>query len=1089
MLKKYHNIVDRTIIDGDTVQFEGHTYSTAGNYPVRYTSSYGCDSIIELRLTVNRMFDDSIAVCANALPYLWQLPSDSTKYMTIYESGIYRDTVTNTEGMTTAIGLKVNVLPLAYAATPVVATICEGDIYRFRDRLLTEQGTYFDTLVAANGCDSIVQLSLQVMPVQHQVDNRTIFEGESVVFYGQTYTTSGIYTHNDTTEYGCTNTHQLVLTVLKEVEMDTTAYVCTYDLPFRWNGYEFNETGIYKVPTTWTDSSRVVTNLNLIVREAPYREINVNMCYGNTFIVNDDVITESGTYDYIIPSQNGCDSTVRYIVSVHNRFERWDTAHISDQQYYDFPADNGTIRHLTIPGDYEYTGKTTISQCDSIIHLHLVVHPSYYFKDSLEICKSAPNYPYEWKDGHDSLIATIYDSGTYYNKHLTTKYGFDSIYELKVMVYDSYLLEETYDIGEGEHLDIHGMDITQPGIYYDNLLSSHGCDSIFRIVVNPRRVREFTWVKEICEGEYFEMPDGSKKTQTGNYKYVSPAKDSIIYLSLTVLPVNYTEERIVITDKAAQSGYLYQGKLYTNLQLGNNVFEERIASGTRCDNIHRLIIYVTKLYSDWDLMALCPGHPLVVNGKTITEAGFYNLEVRSKTTGEIDSLHRVEVYEAPSFDFPATDTIKMCLGDTLYVGDKIITRGGHHDIVLKTVDGCDSVYHYDVELYESYSYDTTVNIVDYESYFWKQTNKTYKQGGTYQRIWPTIHNCDSTYTLHLNVVETYRDTLTKFVCEGGSFYWRDSVYAKDGFYTDTVKEPDRNFSAIYSLRLIISKQTTITNAWASSVACGDAKTLDIEFEYDGAKPEYYSFIFDALAKRERFRDTINVQFGPDMIAHVNMPSFSVAYIDSAKGHTNYVRPDNYTLTLSLDNGVCGNKDFPNIKFRVNYPSWIIEQNWNDVVAPLKPELNGGYDFSQVRWEVTRGGDIVALPGNISNAPYLHYDDLREDDQVVMYATRRGENYELPTCPITIKKAGQFEDHPTIDNPSVNPSQAPRHMPVVNVSSPRDGQYAIYSFTGMQIEEGQLIEGTIQVTLPAVNGIYFIRTTCNGESITHKVMIY
>ena len=49
------------------------------------------------------------------------------------------------------IGLKVNVLPIARAAEPIVATICEGDYYKFGDEVLTAQGTYYDTLTADNG--------------------------------------------------------------------------------------------------------------------------------------------------------------------------------------------------------------------------------------------------------------------------------------------------------------------------------------------------------------------------------------------------------------------------------------------------------------------------------------------------------------------------------------------------------------------------------------------------------------------------------------------------------------------------------------------------------------------------------------------------------------------------------------------------------------------------------------------------------------------------------------------------------------------------------------------------------------------------
>ena len=1094
VLKTYHNVVYHSIFEGDSVEFLGNYYKTAGNYPFHFTSSFGCDSIIELQLTVNRLFDDSISICANDLPYVW-------KGKTIYESGIYRDTVINTQGKETVIGLKVTVLPIVHAPEPIVATICEGDFYKFGDTILTTQGTYYDTLVAVNGCDSIVMLALQVMPTKHQIDNKTIFEGDTVMFYGDTLTTSGIYTHNDTTANGCANTHQLVLTVLKEARMDTTAYVCENKLPFIWHGYEFNQSGDYEVPTAWTDSSRVVTTLHLIVREAPYKEVHVNMCYGNTFIVNNDVITESGTYDYTIKSQLGCDSLIRYIVTVHHTFERWDTAHISDKQSYDFPADDGSTRHLTIPGDYEYTGKTALTECDSIIHLHLVVHPSYYFKDSIEICKSDANYPYVWKDGHDSVITTIYETGTYFNKHLTARYGFDSIYELRVAVYDSYLIEEKYEIGVDEHLDIHGQDISKPGIYYDSLLSSHGCDSIYKIVVNPKRVKEFTWTKEICQGEYFEFPDGTKFTQTGNYKYVSAAKDSIIYLSLNVISVSYTEERIVIAKASLQpcggtdpNCYSYlnpkNGKLYNDLHVGYNIFEERSASGTKCDNILRTIIIVTEHYNrTWDQLPLCPGSQIEINGTVITQPGSYQIECLSDLTGEMDSLYRVKVYLAKSYDMPAVD-VTICQNELPYTfAGETLRRAGSYTFTKETKEGCDSIVRINLSVNPTYHEYTDVTIPDYEKYQWKD-GVEYNQTGEYDYVLPTINSCDSTNTLRLTVIPTQRYTSADTICEGQEYTWRGHTYRESGYFTDTVYRPESFFSAIYTLQLTVLSPTFVNNATATDF-CADDKEFSVSFSYSGAKPTMYSIYFDAQAKSVGFQDIINKPLlGEDKIATIPVPQKSDTL---PMGQNNYIKPNWYTMSLVFDNGACAPSSADNIKFCVKYPSWVIEQNWDDVVAPLNKTNNGRYEFSQVEWNITRtiGGytDVISIPNN--GQGYLHYDDLRVGDEVFMIATRKGENYSIPSCPIVIQPyASSTGNEPTLVDPIyVYPKMAPRHAPKITIEAPNGCDYTIYSSMGSFISGGSMEAGKQEVTLPNTNGIYFIRTVQGKEDTTHKVVLY
>ena len=1094
VLKTYHNVVYHSIFEGDSVEFQGKYYKTAGNYPFYFTSSYGCDSIIELQLTVNRLYDDSISICANDLPYVWN-------GKTIYESGIYRDTVVNTQGKETAIGLKVTVLPIAHAPEAIVATICEGDYYKFGDSLLTVQGTYYDTLVAVNGCDSIVMLALQVMPTKHQVDTKTIFEGDTVMFYGDTLTTSGIYTHSDTTENGCANTHQLVLTVLKEARMDTTAYVCENKLPFIWHGYEFNQSGDYEVPTAWTDSSRVVTTLHLIVREAPYKELSISLCYGNMLIVNRDTIKESGTYDYTVPTPLGCDSLIRYIVSVHNRFERWDTAHISDKQSYEFPADDGSMRQLTIPGDYEYTGKTYETACDSIIHLHLVVHPSYYFKDSIEICKSDANYPYVWKDGNDSVITTIYETGTYYNKHLTARYGFDSIYEFKVAVYDSYLIEEKYEIGVDEHLDIHGQDISKPGIYYDNLLSSHGCDSIYKIVVNPKRVKEFTWTKEICQGEYFEFPDGTKLTQTGNYKYVSATKDSVIYLSLNVISVSYTEERIVVAKASLQpcggtdpNCYSYlnpkNGKLYTDLHVGYNIFDERSASGTKCDNIHRIIIIVTEHYNKtWDQVPLCPGGQIEINGTVITQPGSYQIECLSDLTGEMDSLYRVKVYQAKSYDMPAVN-VTICQNELPYIfAGETLRRAGSYTFTKETREGCDSIVRINLSVNPTYHEYTDVTIPDYQKYLWKD-GVEYNQTGEYDYVLPTINSCDSTNTLRLTVIPTQRYTSVDTICEGQEYTWRGNTYRESGYFTDTVYRPESFFSAIYTLQLTVLSPTFVNNATATDF-CADDKEFTVSFSYSGAKPTTYSIYFDAQAKSVGFQDIINKQLlGEDKIATIPVPQKSDTL---PMGQNNYIKPNWYTMRLVFDNGACAPSSVDNIKFCVKYPSWIIEQNWDDVVAPLNKTNNGRYEFSQVEWQIIRTigtyTDVISIPNN--GQGYLHYNDLRVGDEVIMIATRKGENYSIPTCPIVIQSyASSTGNDPTLVDPIyVYPKMAPRHAPKITIEAPQGCEYTIYSSMGSFISCGSMEAGKQEVTLPNTNGIYFIRTVQGKEDTTHKVVLY
>ena len=1064
VLKKYYNIVERTIYEGDTVHFEDSVFSEPGRYPFRYQNSYGCDSIIELQLSVVRLFDDSVSICQNELPYVWH-------NKTIYESGIYRDTVVNSEGKPTTTGIKVIVLPILKASEPVVATICEGDYYKFGNRVLTEQGTYYDTLTAVTGCDSIVMLALQVMPAKYQTTTKRIFEGDTVFFYGDTLTTSGIYEHREINENKCTDTYQLVLTVLKTFNVDTTAVICSNELPFIWHGIEYSKSGDYTMPISWNDSSRLVKTLHLTVNETFYGERNVALCQGSTFIYKKKEYTQSGFFYDTIPALTGCDSIIKYIISVHPSYDRIDTVHISDKQQYNFHG-----RDLNQSGYYEYTQPTQYG-CDSVHHLYLVVHPSYFFTDTIDLCKP------------DSIIwrgETIKQSGVYTDSLLTDFYNFDSVYQVVVNVHPSYIINEQYEIGEGEILKIHGKDISSPDIYYDTMRTVYGCDSIYHIVVNKKRTREFTWTKSICQGDVFEFY-GKLLTKTGQYTYTSPHKDSVVTLILTVNPVTYSEQRIVITDKSTSyTGadgntyytYIHDGILYDSLKLGNNLFTENNVNQYGCDSISRLIIIVSSHYSEWDQIPLCEGDSIKMDGQVITESGLYTFLRRSKVTGEMDSIYRVEVYDAPKFEYDIARTI--CDGDTIFFKDKAVTRAGHYDIVLKTTEGCDSIYHLDLTVNPSYRFYTDATIPDYQTYTWR--DKTYDSTGIYDRTWPTIHDCDSTYTLRLNVIPTQRNRTVDTICDGQTYTWRGKTYTMDGYYTDTVYRPETNYSAIYTLELKVLSPTNITSATASEV-CADDTELEIKFTYSGATPTTYSIFFNQAAKEEGFVDVVNKQlYGEDKVVTAPIPTKGG---DLYNGHPNYVRPNRYPVRLVFGNGSCGMSSKDSIIVLVKYPSWIIEQNWDDVVAPLKKTYNGGYEFSRIDWYVVSSGYGPQMQPN-NGLGYLHNDKLKPGDEVYMLATRKGENYAIPSCPIEIQPLSTTVDNdPIIVRPKVASHRAPR----ITIEAPQEGKYAIYSSMGTYISGGKLEEGIQQVVLPSTSGIYFIRTTQDKEETTHKIVLY
>ena len=71
---------------------------------------------------------------------------------------------------------------------------CQGRSYNFHGRLLTAQGTYYDTIVIAGGCDSIISLQLYMIPTIHTDVYDTLRLGHGAAIFGsRTLTTAGVY--------------------------------------------------------------------------------------------------------------------------------------------------------------------------------------------------------------------------------------------------------------------------------------------------------------------------------------------------------------------------------------------------------------------------------------------------------------------------------------------------------------------------------------------------------------------------------------------------------------------------------------------------------------------------------------------------------------------------------------------------------------------------------------------------------------------------------------------------------------------------------------------------------------------------------
>jgi gliding motility-associated-like protein len=78
------------------------------------------------------------------------------------QSGQYQEVFTASNGCDSTVSLNLTVLPPIQQA--VAATICNGQSYTLGTSVFTQSGQYQEVLMATNGCDSIIDLNLLVLP-------------------------------------------------------------------------------------------------------------------------------------------------------------------------------------------------------------------------------------------------------------------------------------------------------------------------------------------------------------------------------------------------------------------------------------------------------------------------------------------------------------------------------------------------------------------------------------------------------------------------------------------------------------------------------------------------------------------------------------------------------------------------------------------------------------------------------------------------------------------------------------------------------------------------------------------------------------
>jgi gliding motility-associated-like protein len=353
-------------------------------------------------------------------------------------TGTYTDTLIAKNGCDSVRVINLTVLPRVRSL--VSASICEGRSFLGH----TVSGVYIDTLRAKNGCDSIRAINLKVLPRKTGQISASICEGQS--FLG--HAVSGVYIDTLVAKNGCDSIRTIILKVLPRKNAQISATIC--------EGQSYlgrSVSGTYVDVLVAKNGCDSIRTLLLTVLKRKNSQINATICEGEFYLGR----SVSGTYVDVLVAKNGCDSVRTLLLKV---------LPVARQKVDISICAGETYAGYQTAGLYIDTFAAK-NGCDSIRTLQLAVRPLSAEKIDKTICQ-----------GQSFLGRNT--SGTYVDK-LIARNGCDSIRTLSLKVGKTYFTPWSGLLCPQSAYDFLGKKLRAPGIYFDTLATALGCDSVFRL--------------------------------------------------------------------------------------------------------------------------------------------------------------------------------------------------------------------------------------------------------------------------------------------------------------------------------------------------------------------------------------------------------------------------------------------------------------------------------------------------------------------------------------------------------------------------------------------------------------------------------
>lgn len=825
----------------------GNTYIS--DYTIHRLSFNLCDSAMHLNLTVDSNTHSSLtlSIIENNLPYTWNnrtFDTASTQFDTLVNAAGCDSLITMTLTVFENVGTAVD-STVCQSALPIAWNSRTFDPTDFNTQMAILSSTKFDTLSTINGADSVVTMTLNIIPTTYSTVNEQTDESQlPYSYYHHSYTGPA---YNDTVHIlgmeGCDS----IVTYSLAVSYTVDSTVCQSDLPVTWNNRVFTgDSSTYN-----TQLAKFILNDTLVAISGGDSLLTMRLSvipttYSNVYEVTDENMLPYTYHHHTyqgpvandtlhITGVEGCDSIVSYSLAVNYIVD-------SSVCITQLPLTwNSITFETTIAGNTtsftvtERDTLTSVSGGDSLLTMRLTVHPIYHWYDTSVVCRNT--LPYSWRD-------TVFGVGSMdgdYNLSRLSIHGCDSLMSLKLTVGDTFVNYDTIVVCASNTpmtwLDTSltiahtSTSATASDLVEDitlHRLTTLGCDSNYHLRLTIHPTFSLRDTATICENS---LPYSWRDTSIN----VTPTVNSIVDVQLSVLNsvgcdstmlLNLTVDtntHSVIHEYIVENQlpYSYHSYTITSDSLSTSSQQSEFDTSLVIPNSHgcdSLISYTLTVYHNVASTAnqtICSDAlPITWNGVTFDASDFQlpvlNPQLSTKTatlatsTGA-DSVVTMNLTVNPVHH--TDDNIAICRDALPYSWQNITVTSDslpegtslfNSQFTTLNIYGCDSSFSLNLTVNDTY--DVVEHIESCEPYVWNDgityTVDTYGP----QITLASIAGCDSVVTLDFHISAATYTYLTDSFCLGTIYTFHGTPLTTGGIYNDTL-QTTQHCDSIVSLTL------------------------------------------------------------------------------------------------------------------------------------------------------------------------------------------------------------------------------------------------------------------------------------------------